>query len=234
MLNSGTARRTFLTSAAALAGASAASGATSPESALPAYARAQAHSELVDAQLGFHITEVEAGIDRRWGRPDCHKAWIGLPPRALQTPYTEIREILHCVRPVVGQTVVDLGAGYGRMSFVIAQHYPGVDFKGFELVPERVAEGLRCGARGLVAQDLTAPDFVMPVADFYFIYDFGTAAAIHHAFESLKHIARGRPVTVIGRGRASRDVIERRHPWLGQVVAPEHHGHYSVYRSAHV
>ena len=103
---------------------------------------------------------------------------------------------------------------------------------GPELVPERVREAIRCGARGMVCLDLASPDFVLPEAEAYFIYDFGTSAAIERTLAELRGIAARRRITVVGRGRLSRDCIERGHPWLSQVEAPVHRPHYSIYRTA--
>lgn len=206
------------------------------------YADAQAHSQICDSWLGLHTNEVEeALIDKALllgaGSRE-HQLWIGLPVRSLLTPYSEIRELLERLRPRQGQTVIDCGAGYGRIAFVLERHFPGVRFIGYELVPERVQEAARCLGRGeypnaeMRCVDLADPAFMPAAADFYFIYDFGTRGAIEKTLQDLKRTARHRAATVVGRGRAVRDAIERGHPWLSQVVAPEHFSHYSIYRSA--
>jgi precorrin-6B methylase 2 len=143
------------------------------------------------------------------------------------------------LKPAAGQTVVDLGAGYGRLGFVISRHYEGVRFVGYELGAERVAEGRRAlraagidpGLIELIQADLAAPDYEPIAADFYFIYDYGTRDAIAKTLADLQKLARQRPITVAGRGRAARDAIERGEPWLSQVIPPVHRGRYSIYRS---
>jgi len=80
--------------------------------------------------------------------------------------------------------------------------------------------------------DLSSREFSPIEADFYFIYDYGTPKAIEKTLHDLRKMAQIRPITVIGRGRLCRDSIERRHPWLGEVVKPDHIGHSSIYRSA--
>lgn len=201
------------------------------------YAEAQEYSEKVDAWLGLRTHSIEARLSQ--GSYPDQIAWIGLPVRSLLTPYPELRQILEQLAPTPGSTIVDLGAGYGRMGFVVAEHFPEVAFIGYELVQERVDEALRCLRLRNVPErirmkqaDLLAPGFVPEPASFYFLYDFGSREAIEKTLQDLRTIARNRAITVVGRGRSSRDGIERRHPWLSQVVEPEHHGHYSIYRSA--
>ena len=43
--------------------------------------------------------------------------------------------------PELPRHVVDLGAGYGRMDFVLKSLDPRIEFTGYELVKERVQEG---------------------------------------------------------------------------------------------
>jgi hypothetical protein len=201
---------------------------------------AMSYSEQVDAWLGFSLADTERAIRERLGESrlgDAQEYWVGLNIQSLLTPYTEIRELLERLRPGPGETVVDLGAGYGRIGFVLGRYYPGVRFVGYEFVAERVREASRCLATfaypGIEMRqvDLSAPGFRPEPADFYFLYDYGTRPAVEKTLEDLREIASARGITVVGRGRLSRDAIERHHPWLSQVVAPEHFRNYSVYRS---
>lgn len=198
------------------------------------YPAAKRHAAGVDELLGLRVKETEARLrDPR----DGQQRWLGTHPSVFLTPYVELRAWLEQVAPKAGETVVDLGAGYGRLGFVLARHYPEVSFLGFELVPERVEEGSRALARfgarhaRLEVADLAAAAFMPPAAEVYFVYDYGTREAIEKTLADLREIAKGRPIRVVGRGRAVRDAIERRHPWLGSVHAPVHHAHYSLYRT---
>lgn len=205
----------------------------------PTYKDAQKHSADVDTWLGLRTEETERKIHSISSGADIRdeQLWVGLPVRSMLTPYTEIRTLLSQLNPQPEQRVVDLGAGYGRMGFVVGRHYPGVYFIGYEIVRERVDEANRCLKTQnypnvqMKVVDLSAPDFKPVEADIYFLYDFGSRAAIDKTLFDLRGIARTRPIRVVGRGRASRDAIEREHPWLSQVYPPEHHNHYSIYRS---
>lgn len=220
------------------------------------YRESQTHAGSVDDWLGFKLDTIETKLSDE--RPHSRgvtdeQHWIGLPIQTLQTPYTEIRFLLSLLDLRPGDHVVDLGAGYGRMGFVLAAHHPGVRFTGYEVVKDRVEEGTRVLRRFLEARehrsrqplvseliaariellwsDLSASTFKPRVADFYFIYDFGSRSAISKTLADLKSIASTKQITVIGRGRASRDAIERGEPWLSQVNEPRHFDHFSIYQS---
>lgn len=204
------------------------------------YREAQEHSAVVDAWLGFETERIEEELlDDPGLTRDGQQLWVGLPIQALQTPYTELRFILDRIGLRAGQTLVDLGAGYGRLAFVIGRHAPDVRFIGYEFVRARVEEARRLIARfeypnvEMHEADLSAFDFVPAEADAYFLYDYGTRAAIDKTLEDLKRVSLKKPIIVIGRGRASRDAIERGQPWLSQVIEPDHFDHFSIYRSSY-
>src|SRR5690606_35530689 len=88
-------------------------------------ARIRAHSDQVDAYLGMQIEEVEEKLRIDGCKMKSsgfsskpQELWIGLAAKRFLTPYTEIRTILSLLKPKPGSTIVDLGAGYGRMGFV--------------------------------------------------------------------------------------------------------------------
>jgi hypothetical protein len=198
---------------------------------------AQAHAACADLWLGLDTEAVEAQLPREQLEQSGQELWFTRPAAVFLTPYVELRGLLARLGPVPGETVVDLGAGYGRLGFVIGRHHPDVRFVGYEFVRERVAAAQQALSRQAFTQaqvlqvDLTAPDFTPVDAEFYFLYDYGTRPAIAKTLEDLRHIAARRKVVVVGRGRACRDAIDRREPWLSDVIPPEHYPHYSIYRS---
>lgn len=202
------------------------------------YALEKIHSHELDLELGYRISSVEeavvaAGPDRYPAR----QLWQHLSSDAFQTPYSELLRILRSLAPAPGSRVVDLGAGYGRLAFIVESFFEGVEFTGYELAPERVQEARRVFEKWgldrsvMIETDLQAPNFRPIHADFYFLYDFGTRPGIEKVLENLQQIARVRSICVTARGRASRDAIERGHPWLSQVHPPRHFAHYSIYSS---
>ena len=124
------------------------------------------------------------------------------------------------------------------MAFVIERHFPEMSFVGFEYVGERVTEARRAlTAFGAVRSrvdhvDLTSSSFKMPAADVYFIYDYGTPAAIEKTLYDLRRATRGRVVTIVARGRVCRYAIESRHgAWLAKRNASEPESAVTVYGS---
>ena len=201
------------------------------------YSEAQKHSALVDAALGLAMDEIEIRIATKNAAQD-QNLWYGLPTQTLLTPYTELRQILEQLKLQPGERIVDLGAAYGRLGFVVAKHATGVAFTGYEMVPERVVEGERCFRAHalppeiqLLEADLSAADFKPLIADAYFLYDYGSRRAIDKTLQDLAEIRSQGRFRVVGRGRAVRDAIERKFPWLSAVHPPEHFAHYSIYQS---
>ncbi len=219
-----------------------------PDSA--SYQSIQDHSEYVDTILGFHINEIELNLKSTaqilqpdgnvstWGRQmhEGSQSWVGLNPRQLLTPYHELLEMCRLLNPKAGTTLIDLGAGYARMAFVLNQYEPLAKFIGYEIVEERVTESNRLlkhyelSDSVMIAQDLSSKSFSLPVADFYLLYDYGNVEHIKSTLNDLKNIAFKHPIKVIGRGRM-RGLIDNDHAWLSQVFEPIHCETFSLYSS---
>jgi hypothetical protein len=232
------------------------------------YSEAKLFSQQLDLDLGFQVESVEKTILENHPRTP----WAGLDPQALQTPYPEIRMMLSRLDLQPGQTIVDLGAAYGRMGLVVVGFHPEVRFIGYEVSVDRAREGNRVyesvrsalqhvnqasdvqstkngaadfpviiqkpllstfdsGWIELRCEDISRTDWSLPDAELYFIYDFGDLESIIRVIDRLKTRARQQPITVVGRGRRTRDHIERHEPWLSQVNPPDHCGNFSIYRS---
>jgi SAM-dependent methyltransferase len=202
-----------------------------PELAPRPYPEEREFSRVLDLELGFDITSCEARILREFPATP----WAGLDPETLQTPYAELRRMLRFVEPSPGARIADIGAGYGRMGLLIGALYPELSFIGVEVSPVRAREGARMLASfpnvEWVCGDVTSSGGEFPDADHYFMYDFSDLESLFRVIDCLKPIARKRKISVIGRGRRTRDHIERMEPWLTGIVPPGHFGNFSIYRS---
>ena len=200
------------------------------------YHSIQEHSVYVDRILGIHVNEVEEALKQEAIDLDpegCVESWsgalhsgaltwVGLSPGQLQTPYSEILELLEAIELDGGAMVVDLGAGYGRIGLVLDNLYPDCRFVGFEMAMERVNAGNESYARlgleqraKLYQQDIAAEDFELPVSDYYFIYDFGNASDMKAVLSKIEERADNREkFTVLARGRGINSLIRRSAPWL--------------------
>lgn len=213
------------------------------------YETARAHAEALDLRLGFEVEKIEMGLlevakalqpdgsHKTWGHEihDGNQTWVGLSHQTLQTPYNELKHICELLNPPAGSTIVDLGAGYGRLGLVLASCYPDVNFLGYEYVKERVIEGQRildkfnCSKAKLFQQDLTADDFELPLAEYYFLYDYGTLTHIRKTMKQLELVGEKKNFKLIGRGKGTRSLIQYEHPWLSQVYPAIHEEQFSIY-----
>ncbi|RYZ63330.1 MAG: hypothetical protein EOP09_17835, partial [Proteobacteria bacterium] len=100
---------------------------------------AKLHAIEADSFLGLRVNEIESRLNLAGSKtPAPHASgehqqlWFGLDPQDLLTPYLEIRCVLESLKLQGAKHVVDLGAAYGRMGFVIERHYPQMTFTGYE------------------------------------------------------------------------------------------------------
>ncbi|EQC43002.1 hypothetical protein M899_0838 [Bacteriovorax sp. BSW11_IV] len=198
------------------------------------YAQIQMHSQLIDLILDSNACDIEEqmteiarekwpdGSVRTWGRNshDGVQTYIGLCPEQLQTPYGEFANIIEVASPKQGDVVVDLGAGHGRLGLVCHAYDQGIEFRGLEYVEQRVQEGNRLfetfdlSLCKMEQQDLSCPNFIMPAADLYFMYEYGDMTHVNHSLNQLQEISKNRNFRIVCRGRGSNNLIWSKHPWL--------------------
>lgn len=206
------------------------------------------HAEAVDIELGFEINAIEHKLHEAaymrdpkgdvgtWGKM-VHSAqtWIGLQPQTLLTPYDELSTMCDLIDLPAESHVVDLGAAYGRMGFVLHHRYPDAHFTGVEIVSERVEEGNRlfakhgCQNARLLCKDMFAADFQLPLADCYLIYDYGAIDHLRWTMGQLQNLADVHKFQVIARGETIRSLINYAHPWLADVGETKHEKNFSVF-----
>lgn len=203
-------------------------------------------SETIDRRLGLRVGEIEetllsraraldpAGTHHSWGSllHQGNQTWVGLHPQSILTPYGELARICRELSPGPGELLVDLGAGYGRLGLVLRSLYPGVNFHGIEFVPERVREGQRVFSElgldpdWLEEGDLTSPDFRLPEAEYFFVYDFGKIPHQRELLRRFSVLADRRRFKLVGRGKGIRSLVSHEFPW---VVESHRDENYSIY-----
>lgn len=207
------------------------------------------HSQMVDKIIGMRQKYIEEmlvaeargfepeGSHESWG-PVLHdgvQTWVGLDIETLQTPYADCLRILQLLKIKPFQHVIDLGAAYGRMGVVIGGLYIKNSFTGYEYVKARVDEGNRVYKElgfskcELKTQNLFAPDFDLPVADIYFIYDYGHVEHIDHTLKQIERIAHQRPIKVVVHGRFTKEIINSHHQWLSPLYEGKWDDKVSIY-----
>lgn len=203
------------------------------------YASAKAQATFLDEKFGYQCLRIENKLleDHQNTRNKGQQFWYGLDLQSLQTPYSEIVEMIDHLKPQSGDLWLDLGAGYGRIGMVLGLLQPDVRFIGYEYVSLRVQEGNRIYKKWnipsaeLIQVDLADDCFEIDEADLYFIYDFGSRKDIYKVLEKLRLIAQKRSIRVIGRGRGVKNWILMDFPWLEPQAAPEHFVNWTLFRS---
>lgn len=128
----------------------------------------------------------------------------------VQTSYPTILLALEQLAPSPGSTFIDLGSGYGRVGLVLGLLRTDVQFIGYEYVGHRVQVAQAAADRSGLAehvqffeQDLSSPEFRIPEAEIYYMYDPFSQETYKYVFEQLKEIGRRRPITIVTKGRAA-------------------------------
>lgn len=214
--------------------------------------QARLEAEKLDLSLGFNIDQIEADLLKRaqsmdpqgshktWGQTihQGNQTWVGLSHQTLQTPYSELHQMCELLDLKANSTVVDLGAGYGRLGLILATFYPSVRFLGLEYVKERVAEGsriyqkLQCKNAELIVQDLGEEGFQLPKADFYLLYDYGTLTHMRRTLGQFESLADKNDFTLVARGKGVRHLIHYEHSWLTNLCTPIHRENFSIYSTS--
>lgn len=201
-------------------------------------------SAEIDALLGFRVSLIEEALHKDGSRRPPPRGsgwkqelWLGLAIQNLQTPYPELRRWLEFLNPAQGAHWCDLGCAYARAAFLLARLRADMSFTGYEFVGERIAEARRVASlRGLGSsirlehQDLCANGFAPPVADVYFIYDFGTPASIEKILGDLYAVGEKKRFALIARGVRVQNAIAQGHPWLREVDASDVSGKARLYQ----
>lgn len=127
----------------------------------------------------------------------------------VQSSYATTLLALRYLNLGKGSKFIDLGSGYGRVGLVVGLMRPDIQFTGYEFVKERVEIANKaCQALKIethvhfMTQDLSLPEFKIPHADTYYIFDAFTDASYATILEQLQEIAQLKKITVVTKGNA--------------------------------
>lgn len=160
------------------------------------------------------ILGIDYGAEKFAGKSD-ERIYAGSSV-GVQSSYANVVGVLQKLEAKPGATLVDLGSGYGRICFLMALLRPDMSFVGYEFVESRVANSNVVAERAGLAervkfhsQDLSRADFVIPDADFYYLYDPFTPETYELVLEKLVAIGERKKIALITKGRAEKWVSEK-------------------------
>lgn len=189
---------------------------------------------LIDSASGIRAREITESI-RKSGRREFNELHQGeetysfAGPELLLTPYTEILNLFNAVGLKPGDTVVDLGAGFGRVGLALATKYPEVSVTGYEIVKDRIEEGARVAQEWgldsrvhLVEQNLADPNFKPVAADVYYAFNPVSGATFDKVLEDLRQVGlkSGKKFRFIVFGPSPFFKTDAQ-PWLKELKGPE-------------
>jgi hypothetical protein len=199
-------------------------------------------SFFLDKKIGFNIEQIEKSLINKSSTDTGYKlgksrSWIGLNPQIFQTPYNEFYDILDFLEDKNIQTVVDIGAAYGRLAFVLNAFRPEAKFYGHEFIGQRAAEANRLFEKynlknaQLLEDDIVQNNFKMAQADLYFIYDFSDPQDLRSLLEHFSKMWDQRKFFMVARGKALRSLIQNKYPHFHLCFRPMHTENWSIYSS---
>lgn len=161
--------------------------------------------------------------------------WIGLHPEILQTPYALFLELYEYVEGLYKiNSIVDVGAAYGRGGFVKAAVFPKASFTGYEIVTERAEEANRL-FKHFQLDDCTVlcknalTEKIMN-ADLYLVYDFSNESDIHQVLKILtKKSSFGHNFLLAALGESTPKIIEKYFIELYAVGRPSSKSGWNLY-----
>lgn len=127
----------------------------------------------------------------------------------VQSSYSTLYQIFNSVDFKKNSNLIDLGSGYGRLGFYLNVLRPDVYFIGFEYLDFRVDQANKNlgnissnNYSQFVTQDLSSSNFILPEADYYYLYDPFTEATYELVMNQLIQISNRKNITLISKGNS--------------------------------
>ena len=149
----------------------------------------------IDSLLGINPKQVENELTD--GTPETYIG-KGLLPEALFTSYKDCYQILSSLQIRPGETLIDLGAGIGRMAITAALFFPHLKVRSIEIVRERLDQGIKVYKKlglpidGFINERFENVDLQIP--QYIFLY-LPTDSSLKKVMNALKKIDA--PLTII-------------------------------------
>jgi len=173
-------------------------------------------NRIVDQILGYRdFRQIEKARKVSWfGNSTLGKArWSGRSRSdGFSSSYRNIKTILKASGMKDGDTFVDIGSSYGRVGCVIGANFPNTRFIGYEIIRERfveaqrVAELLKFDNVSYLCEDVSADDFTMPQADWFFLYDSLNKKTLARVLEKISRSVNNKDAQLMAKynGNSSR------------------------------
>lgn len=137
----------------------------------------------------------------------------------VQTSYATAMVALQALDMRPGETLIDLGSGYGRVGILGGLLREDLQFVGYEFVRHRVECSQNSGERAGLGhvrfhcQDLGDPDFEIPAAAVYYLYDPFNEETYRRVLRRIHAVASRKPVRVVTNADAG--------AWFQKFMTPE-------------
>ncbi|WP_412469632.1 MULTISPECIES: hypothetical protein [unclassified Halobacteriovorax] len=148
----------------------------------------------------------------------------------VQSGYSTILLALEGIDASAGDTVVDLGSGYGRVGLVCSLLRPDLEFVGYEYVNHRVeVSNNACHNLGLdesltfKVQDLSLKSFSIPKADIYYLYDPFSKETYDYVLNQILEISYEKKITIVTKGNANKWLMDiaKEQQWPSPIIIDE-------------
>ena len=187
-------------------------------------------SWTIESLLGVHSAQIQYELSQKCfnSEEEGELIWKDVNSDALGTPLSYMHSLFQVLALQPGQTVVDIGSGFGNVGHYIGFQQKECQFIGYEIVNERLMEAQRIKEifqlhnchylNHNVGQDF----FQLDSADIYFIYDCLTEKTRENIFRRLNRLRRDKPFKLVV-VKGTTDILEYANGvnWLQPQVALE-------------
>jgi hypothetical protein len=147
----------------------------------------------IESARNSHLSETLAS----WSKPTS--------PDGYSSSYRSIKKILKASGMKDGDSFVDIGSSYGRVGCTVGVNFPRSRFLGYEIVAERVIEAqrvakfLRLDNVSYYHADVSADNFKLPEADWFFLFNPLDKEALTRILGKIYHSTKNRTVRLIAK-----------------------------------